>query len=176
MDDAPPSPVDNHDSFLCPIASWIDVNNENETWDDESIDPNFDKAFDASGGAAAGSGSNSILPNTVALLSASQDCTATPFMYTTDQKWTMALLKVLDDLNAPDYAFGAVLEWARSANASGYSFYPTGGLSRSRNLEVMFKSVHNAHRMLPSVRTVQVPHVYPWLLVCCYCWHHWEPP
>ena len=160
VNDAPPLPVDNH-YLSCPIASWIDVNNENETWDDESIDPNFDKAFDASGGAAAGSGSNSILPNTVALLSASQDCTATPFMYTTDQKWTMALLKVLDDLNAPDYAFGAVLEWARSANASGYSFYPTGGLSRSRNLEVMFKSVHNAHRMLPSVRAVEVPHGPP---------------
>ena len=127
MDDVPPPPVDHH-YLSCPIASWIDADNANETWDNGSIDPNFDKAFDVSSGAAAGSGSHSILPNTVTLPSAYQDCTATPFMYTTDQKWTMALLKVLDNLNAPDYAFGAVLEWARSANAIGYSFYPTGGL------------------------------------------------
>ncbi len=27
------------------------------------------------------------------------------FPYLTDQKWTVAFLKVLDDMNAPDYAF-----------------------------------------------------------------------
>ena len=32
-----------------------------------------------------------------------------PFMFTTDQKWTIALLKILDDINAPDYAFTDVL-------------------------------------------------------------------
>ena len=52
-----------------------------------------------------------------------------PFMFTTDQKWTIALLKNLDDTNAPDYAFKDVLPWARDAHADGYSFYHDGGLS-----------------------------------------------
>ncbi len=40
------------------------------------------------------------------------------FMYTTDQKWTVSLLKILDHANAPDYTFGEVLEWARSSSAN----------------------------------------------------------
>ena len=31
------------------------------------------------------------------------------FMNTTDQKWTVSLLKILDNANAPDYTFGEVL-------------------------------------------------------------------
>jgi hypothetical protein len=41
--------------------------------------------------------------------------TSSGFMYTTEQKWTVALLKLLDDINAPDYAFRLIIEWARSA-------------------------------------------------------------
>jgi hypothetical protein len=51
------------------------------------------------------------------------------FMHTTDQKWTIDLLKVLDDMNAPDYAFGDILSWARGAHSANYSFNPPGGLS-----------------------------------------------
>ena len=46
------------------------------------------------------------------------------FMHTIDQKWTIDLLKVLDNMNAPDYAFGAILAWARGASADNYSFNP----------------------------------------------------
>jgi hypothetical protein len=35
-----------------------------------------------------------------------------PFFFTSDQKWTIALLKLLEDMNALDYAFTAVLKWA----------------------------------------------------------------
>jgi hypothetical protein len=38
------------------------------------------------------------------------------FMFSTDQKWTISLLKILDDINAPDYAFESVLKWARNAH------------------------------------------------------------
>ena len=38
------------------------------------------------------------------------------WLFTNEQKWTIALLKMLDDMNAPDYAFGFVLEWARAAS------------------------------------------------------------
>ena len=53
-----------------------------------------------------------------------------PFMFTTDKKWTIALLKGLDGMNAPNYAFKDVLSWARDAHADGYSSYPDSGLSR----------------------------------------------
>jgi hypothetical protein len=56
------------------------------------------------------------------------------FMYPTDQKRTVSLLKILDHANAPNYTFGEVLEWARSASADNYSYNPVGGLSRAKKL------------------------------------------
>lgn len=73
------------------------------------------------------------------------------FLHTTDQKWTVDLLKVLDNINAPDYAFGDILAWARGANAANYSFNPVGGLSRSKNIDVLFDSMPNARQLLPSI-------------------------
>jgi hypothetical protein len=73
----------------------------------------------------------------------------------------MALLKLLDDMNAPDYVFKDVLSWARDANADGYSFYPDGGLSRMRSVDLLLKTMKNAERLLPSVTTVTVPHGPP---------------
>jgi hypothetical protein len=58
-----------------------------------------------------------------------RESSSAQFMFSTDQKWTIALLKLLDDMNAPDYAFASVLTWARDASADGYSFYPVGGQS-----------------------------------------------
>ena len=84
-----------------------------------------------------------------------------PLMYTNDQKWTVALLKLLDDMNAPDYAFEAIIKWAREANNDNYSFHPQGGLSRSKNVDVLFSSMHNAKKLLPNVQTVHVPHGPP---------------
>ncbi len=49
--------------------------------------------------------------------------TSSVFMYTTKQKWTVALLKLQDDINAPDYAIRLIIEWARSAKNDGYSFF-----------------------------------------------------
>ena len=83
------------------------------------------------------------------------------FMHTIDQKWTANLLKVLDDINAPDYAFGLILSWARGASAEEYSFRPQGGLERSRNVEVLLNSIANAKQLLPVVQTVQGPHGPP---------------
>ena len=54
------------------------------------------------------------------------------FSYSTQQKWTVALLKLLDDMNAPYYAFQAILTWARSAIAEGFSFQPESGKTRSQ--------------------------------------------
>jgi hypothetical protein len=79
--------------------------------------------------------------------------------YTTDQKWTIALLKVLDDMNAPDYAFKSIMEWAQDARADGYSFKAVvGGVARSKNVDSLINSVHNGRLVLPSVLTVNCPH------------------
>ena len=80
------------------------------------------------------------------------------FMYSSEQKWTIALLKLLVDMNAPDYAFTSILKWARDALEDGYSFAPAGGQSRVNNVDLLFKSVANASRLLPSVVTVDTPH------------------
>ena len=81
-----------------------------------------------------------------------------PLFFTSDQKWTIALLKLLDNMNAPDYAFTAVLKWARGASKEGYSFHPEGGQSRMQNVDVLFNSVKNTNRLLPSVKRVDMPH------------------
>ncbi|MGL6008083.1 MAG: hypothetical protein ACRC1D_01365, partial [Culicoidibacterales bacterium] len=52
-----------------------------------------------------------------------------PFAYTTEQKWTVELLKLLDDFNAPDKAFAEIIRWAQASLADGYLFRPPGGLS-----------------------------------------------
>ena len=77
--------------------------------------------------------------------------------YSTDQKWTVALLKLLDDMNGPDYAFKAILTWACAAHAEGFSFQPGGGKTRRRNVERLFAMMNNATQLLPTVRTVAVP-------------------
>jgi hypothetical protein len=60
----------------------------------------------------------------------------------------------MDDINAPDYAFGLILAWARGASAEEYSFHPQGGLDRARNVTVLVKSMANATQLLPSVLAV----------------------
>jgi hypothetical protein len=84
-----------------------------------------------------------------------------PLMFTSDQKWTIALLKLLDDMNAPDYAFEAIIKWARAAKDDHYSFYPQGGMSRSKNVDILFQSMHNAKQLLPSVQPVPAPNGSP---------------
>ena len=66
------------------------------------------------------------------------------FMYTTEQNWTVALLKMMDDINAPDNAFRLIIEWARLATNNGYSFLPPSCLTRNANVDVLFKSLPNA--------------------------------
>ena len=88
-----------------------------------------------------------------------------PFMFTTDQNWTIALLKLLDDINAPDYAFKDVLSWARDAQADGSSFYPDGGLPRMRSVDLLFKAMTNAKQLLSSMTIVTVPHGPPHKLI-----------
>jgi hypothetical protein len=81
--------------------------------------------------------------------------TRSGFMYTTKQKWTVALLKMLDDINAPDYAFRLIIEWACLAKNDGFIFLPPGGLTWNSTVELLFKSLPNASLLCPSVQPVQ---------------------
>ena len=60
------------------------------------------------------------------------------------------MLKILDDMHAPDYAFGQVLGWARDARAAGFSFRPPGGLSRSKQIDRLYDLIPEARQLLPS--------------------------
>ena len=71
--------------------------------------------------------------------------------FTTDQKWTVALLKLLDEIQAPDFAFGKILNWGCEAARDKYSFYPQGGLERNKQIDLLFNFVENAKDLLPAV-------------------------
>ena len=50
------------------------------------------------------------------------------FHITTEKKWTVSLLQILDHMNAPDYAYGFIMKWAHDASTDGYDFCQRGGL------------------------------------------------
>jgi hypothetical protein len=72
----------------------------------------------------------------------------------------------LDKANAPDYMFGDILEWGRSAPAQNYSFNPVGGLSCSKTVDYLINSVWNGNKLLPFVCRVIVPHGPPSNVTC----------
>ena len=57
-------------------------------------------------------------------------------------------------MNAPDYAFEAIIKWSQAAKDNNYSFGPQGGLSCSKNVDILFQSMNNAKQLLPSVQSV----------------------
>ena len=72
-----------------------------------------------------------------------------------EEKWTVALLKLVDDLNLSDESFKRILEWAQGAVGDNYSFFPVGGNSRQRNIKITCNNLQNGKLLLPSV--VPVP-------------------
>ena len=75
-------------------------------------------------------------------------------------------MKILDKANAPDYVFGDILEWGRSALAQNYSFNPVGGLSCSKNVDSLINSVQNGNKLLPFVCRIMVRHGPPSNVIC----------
>ena len=64
-------------------------------------------------------------------------------IYTTEQKYIIKLMKLLDDMNCPDYAFPAILSWAHDAYVDGFTFNPNAK-TRKSNLNWMKQMVvHN---------------------------------
>ena len=57
------------------------------------------------------------------------------FLYDKQDKWRIDLMKILNDMQAPDYAMQEVLQWAANANREGLDFNKERGFSRQSNLK-----------------------------------------
>jgi hypothetical protein len=90
---------------------------------------------------------------------------AEPFAFDDTKNWSASvsseqcamvkLLKILEDMNCPDYALGSILDWALEAYMDGFTFAPTVK-SRDGVLAGLYKYVHNATLLLPSVVPVDL--------------------
>lgn len=76
--------------------------------------------------------------------------------HTKEQKALIDLMKLIMDMNAPDYAFERILEWARKNYEEGFNFNPSKGKTMKSNLDWMFKMTENAGMRLPKIVPVQV--------------------
>jgi len=79
-------------------------------------------------------------------------------LFTIDHKFTIMLLKILDDINAPDYAFEQIFKWAQQAYAETFNFIPTAGFSRQNNITFFRKMFLNHDALLPQIKSVMLPH------------------
>ena len=59
-------------------------------------------------------------------------------IFTKEQRSIIKLMKLLDDMNSPDYAMYQILSWARSAYIEGFTFNPNTK-TRNSNLNWMKK-------------------------------------
>jgi len=78
-----------------------------------------------------------------------------------DEKWTIMLLKILDDMNAPDYAFSQIISWACDARINGFTFQPPAGLKRKHNIAYLRQKIFQSDKLLPKIETVMLPHGPP---------------
>ena len=76
-------------------------------------------------------------------------------LYTTEQKSIIKLIKLLDDMDCPDYAFSSILSWAHNAYVEGFTFNPSFK-SRKSNLHWMKKMVVHNDAFYPKPITVNL--------------------
>ena len=72
------------------------------------------------------------------------------FVVTSQQRSMVKLIKLLDDMNCPDYALPKILEWALENERNQVSFQ-SAVLNRDSNVSWMRKMLHNANCLLPKV-------------------------
>ena len=64
-------------------------------------------------------------------------------LYTTEQKSIIKLIKLLDDMNCPDYAFSSIMSWAHNAYIEGFNFNPNCKNRKSNLRWIKQMVVHN---------------------------------
>ena len=77
------------------------------------------------------------------------------FILTTEQVAIVKLMKLLDDMNCPDYAFPALINWATQIQQEKVSFV-SSLRKREANVRWMRAMLHNANCMLPEVVPTQL--------------------
>ena len=81
------------------------------------------------------------------------DDVSTTIALTTEQQHMCKLIKLLDDINAPDYALQSIMQWAHDAHQSNFKFQPKCN-TRHANIQWMHKLLHNTHDFLPILHPV----------------------
>jgi hypothetical protein len=76
--------------------------------------------------------------------------------FTTSQQCITSLIYLLDAMECPDYAFKAIMEWARKCCDAGFDFNPKSK-TRLGNLKWMYDALHNAEQMLPHLEPIDLP-------------------
>lgn len=71
----------------------------------------------------------------------------------TSQRCMVKLMKILEDMSAPDYALELIIDWAQASLADGFDFAPKNK-TRTGNLANIYNAVHNSTLLLPSVISV----------------------
>ena len=68
-------------------------------------------------------------------------------------------MNLLDDMEAPDYAFQSLMEWAQVCYINGFDFNPS--MTHKANFTWMYKSIHNSKHMLPHLEKITLPDPLP---------------
>ena len=95
--------------------------------------------------------------------------------YTTDQKCVVSLMRILDKMNAPDYALQSILQWAQTSYRNNCNFNPKVQ-TRNANLQWMRSVIQDADYLLPKEQIIQldnstVPVVtFDFATHCCPCY------
>jgi len=86
--------------------------------------------------------------------------------FTTSQQCVTSLMYLLDAMECPDYAFKAIMEWARKCFEAGFDFN-SKCKTRLGNLSWMYDALHNAEQMLPHIELPDpLPHMKSLNVIC----------
>ena len=77
------------------------------------------------------------------------------FMYTNELRVENNLLKLVTDMNVPNYAFEKIMDWARDAHTSGYQFNPRATNYKSQIQQM--QSYSNRKYIRPHIKQTLLP-------------------
>jgi hypothetical protein len=69
---------------------------------------------------------------------------------TTSERSMVKLMKILEDMSAPDYAVEVIIEWDQTSLVGGFDFCPKNKM-RAGNVANLYNAVHNATLLLPLI-------------------------
>ena len=122
----------------------IDVNDSHDGDDDNN---NFE-IFDSS------NGTNEIIHLSPATLKNLQGEVGSSVTHLAEQRVHTELIKILDDVGAPDYLFQKIINWASHAQSLNYNFCPrhVSRIAAINDLKIHF----NMHSLSPTINSVQL--------------------